>query len=251
MSASVALEKRVAAFFDIDGTLIPPPSLERRFFASLRRAHAIPLLNYLRWCSAAVRLMPRGLHAVQHANKFYLYGVRSDLIYQHVESIAFFEEGVERVAWHARQGHAVVLLSGTLEPLAQLVATALGCELEARGVVNHLSVCATRLKDKSGRWTGELKGPAMYGPAKFDAILEMGRVKGIDLFRSYAYGDSLLDQRMFAAVGHPQVVNPGKELAETAGLCNWPIWHWYHEKKIAPFEQSCAEIEIQPVESQS
>ena len=40
---------RVAAFFDLDGTLIGGPSLERRFFEELRYQGAIPLRNYFLW----------------------------------------------------------------------------------------------------------------------------------------------------------------------------------------------------------
>src|SRR4029077_10693445 len=40
---------RVAAFFDLDGTLILRPSLERRFFAELRQRRAIPMRNYFLW----------------------------------------------------------------------------------------------------------------------------------------------------------------------------------------------------------
>src|ERR1700743_146050 len=52
---------RVAAFFDIDGTLLPLPSLERRFVSELRRERLIPIGNYVRWLPAAIRLVPGGL----------------------------------------------------------------------------------------------------------------------------------------------------------------------------------------------
>ena len=44
-------EGGVAAFFDLDGTLVPGPSLEWRFFRELRKNHRIPFINYLRWTS--------------------------------------------------------------------------------------------------------------------------------------------------------------------------------------------------------
>ena len=58
MMADAITGDRIAAFFDLDGTLIPDPSLERRFFSQLRRNHAIPLTNYLRWGAEALRLLP-------------------------------------------------------------------------------------------------------------------------------------------------------------------------------------------------
>jgi hypothetical protein len=50
---------RVAAFFDLDGTLVALPSLERRFFRMLRYRRAIAAKNYWRWLAEAVRLAPR------------------------------------------------------------------------------------------------------------------------------------------------------------------------------------------------
>jgi len=67
--------RRVAAFFDLDGTLVARPSLERRFFAELRYRGAIPMGNYFLWLARAVWLAPRGIQMMRHANKMYLRGV--------------------------------------------------------------------------------------------------------------------------------------------------------------------------------
>jgi HAD superfamily phosphoserine phosphatase-like hydrolase len=232
MSADSKTIGRVAAFFDLDGTLIPEPSLEQRFFRELRRSGAIPFSNYLRWGVHALRLLPRGLLVVQHHNKRYLAGVCSDLVFRHMESISFFEEGIARVAWHARQGHEIVLVSGTLQALARLAATALECELEARGVLVRPRVCATRLAEERGRWTGHVADEGMYGAAKARAIEELAKLGKVDLRQCYAYGNSLLDRQLLCAVGHGHAVNPGKELAALANEKDWPIWHWHQEKKL-------------------
>ncbi len=102
MSGAREQERRVAAFFDIDGTLVPEPSLERRLFRELRRTCAIGWTNYARWGMEAVRLLPRGLTAIAHGNKSYLRGLREEQILEVVEPIAFFEEGVARAEWHGR-----------------------------------------------------------------------------------------------------------------------------------------------------
>src|SRR5689334_7862011 len=68
--------KGVAAFFDLDGTLIPLPSLERRLFRTLRYRRQIPARNYFLWLREAVRLLPRGVSASFQANKMYLRGVQ-------------------------------------------------------------------------------------------------------------------------------------------------------------------------------
>ncbi|MFI5098544.1 MAG: hypothetical protein ACHQT6_11285, partial [Candidatus Acidiferrales bacterium] len=67
-----------AAFFDVDGTLIPEPSLEQRFFREVRRSGAIRLGNYFLWTREALRLLPKGIAATVHGNKRHWSGVRCD-----------------------------------------------------------------------------------------------------------------------------------------------------------------------------
>jgi HAD superfamily hydrolase (TIGR01490 family) len=232
MSGAGEQERRAAAFFDIDGTLVPEPSLERRLFRELKRTGAIPWVNYLHWGVEAVRLLPRGLTAIAHGNKRYLCGLRAEQILKAAEPIAFFEEGVARVEWHARRGHEIVLVSGMLKPLARMVAMALECELEARGLEREVLVSATRLEERAGRFTGRVLGEANYGEAKRRAMEVLARAMQINLRESHGYGNTLLDRAMLDAVGHAHAVNPGKELAATANLRDWAIWHWHQEKKF-------------------
>jgi len=233
----------VAAFFDLDGTLLPEPSLERRLFSSLRKSRAIPHANYLFWAMESLRLLPSGLLAVQHGNKRYLSGLNVDFAVHLFDSLTFFEEGIARVAWHARQAHQIVLVSGTLEPLAQLAAVALECELEARGLQVHLLALATELEVVRGHWTGRLAHPALYGPAKAHAVVERALSRRWSLPECHAYGDSILDAALLSAVGHGHAVNPASDLAAIANREDWPIWHWRLEKRIAPRANCVSEIQ--------
>jgi len=243
--------KRIAAIFDLDGTLLPEPALERRFFAALRRNGRIPLLNYLRWASEACRLLPRGWFAVQHGNKRYLANVCTSLAFRYVEGISFFEEGLARVAWHAQQKHEIVLISGTLEPLARMAAMALECELEARGIHIQPWVCATQLAEYRGCWTGGVLGEAVHGPAKVGTLETLAGYAKFDLRPSHAYGNSWLDRYLLGAVGHAHAVNPGKALAALANEKDWPIWHWHQEKKIAAKDQRKSNTEILHIEGRA
>jgi len=229
---------RVAAIFDLDGTLVPEPSLEWRLFAALRGSDRIPWANYLRWGVEALRLLPRGLLAVQHRDKRYLTGLSPALVFRHMESISFFDEGIARVLWHTAQGHQIVLVSGTLEPLAQLAAMALECELEARGHPFLPRVCATRLAEQAGQWTGHLAGEAVSGAVKERAIKELARSEKFDLRECHGYGNTLLDRQLLCAVGHGHAVNPGKGLAALANERDWPIWHWHVQKSVQPKRSS-------------
>ena len=237
---------RVAAFFDLDGTLILRPSLERRFFAELRQRRAIPMRNYFLWLARAARLTPHGVQVMRHANKMYLRGLRPGQVGSERErgqpprqgsgqaGLAvprFFPEGVDQVAWHAQRGHAIVLLSGTLAPLAQEMALALVMRLAVRGIAASVAVCATRLEENDGRWTGRIVGDAMFGVAKGRAVQQMAVDKGFELAQCYAYGDSVSDQWMLEAVGRPVAVNPSWRLKTLARRKSWPVLTWAEGKR--------------------
>jgi HAD superfamily hydrolase (TIGR01490 family) len=244
-------ERRVAAFFDIDGTLVPEPSMEKRLFRGLQRTNEIPWTNYARWGMEAARLLPRGLTAISQGNKSYLCGLREEQILEAVEPIAFFEEGVARVEWHARRGNEIVLVSGMVKPLARMVAMALECELEARGVERDVLVSATRLEERGGVFTGQVLGEANYGEAKRRAMEVVARAMQINLRESHAYGNTLLDRPMLSAVGNGHAVNPGKELADTANSRDWAIWHWHHERKFASDHLLKEKVKLQTIGTHS
>jgi len=237
----------VAAFFDLDGTLVARPSLEKRFFRMLRNRRAIPARNYLLWLREAMRLMPRGIGAILQANKVYLRGV--EILDEHGEGDpdgqpaegqpraawqrnprqpvpVFLAPAIEKVAWHANQGHQIVLVSGTLLPLARRAASAMEAELAARGITVTIRVLATRLEELDGRWTGRILGPAMFGEAKARAARRRAEEMRLDLGRCYAYGDSLNDRWLLAAVGRPTAVNPSKGLGQMAKKRGWPTIEW-------------------------
>jgi fatty acyl-CoA reductase len=222
----------IAAFFDLDGTLIAPPSLERRFFASLRRHGALPIGNYFLWLVETLRLAPQGIQSVRQANKMYLRGLlagddESRKSGQPEMAVPrFFPDGVDQVAWHARQGHAIVLVSGTLAPLAQEMAVALVVRLAVRGIAASVGVCATRLEENDGRWTGRIIGDAMFGEAKWRAVRRLAAETGFELARCYAYGDDESDRWMLEAVGRPVAVNPTPKLEQLARRREWAVMVW-------------------------
>jgi HAD superfamily hydrolase (TIGR01490 family) len=242
MIAGLQPKSQIAAFFDLDGTLVAGPSLEQRFFRTLRQQRAIPVKNYFLWLTHAVQLAPRGIAPIVHANKMYLRGVRTDYgvlslaggnrtkrgeLHSRREHVpAFFPQAVDRVAWHAAQEHSIVLVTGTLAPLAHEMALALLLRLAVRRITASIGVCATRLEEAAGRWTGLISGDAMFAEAKVRAAQHLARKAGFDLARSYAYGDTANDRWLLGAVGRPIAVNPSRELQRIARLLDWPVMWW-------------------------
>jgi phosphoserine phosphatase len=255
-------ERNIAAFFDLDGTLLAPPSLERRFFRMLRYRREIPTTNYFLWLMEALRLLPRGVNAILHANKMYLQGVhildergeRDGGVSSwhksgHQEEgqasapprrnprlpvPAFFAPAIERLVWHAKQGHEIVVVTGTLEPLAWQVVSAMEDELAVRGITARICVCATRLEEMDGKWTGRISGEAMFGEAKARAAKWLAGEMQLDLGRCYAYGDSLHDRWWLAVVGKPAAVNPSKDLLRISQTRGWQVLHWNGKENRSP-----------------
>jgi HAD superfamily phosphoserine phosphatase-like hydrolase len=249
----------VAAFFDLDGTLVPLPSLERRFFRMLRYKRAIPVKNYFLWLREALRRLPCGIAAMLQANKMYLRGVPilaerdeedgavfswhkdghqaegqwSALPAKRVRRNpglpvpTFFGQAVDSVAWHVKRGHEIVLLSGTLEPLARGAARAMEAELAERGITVTIHVIATRLAEQDGKCTGRVMGEAMFGEAKAHAAKRFAEEMKLDLGRCYSYGDSLHDRSLMETVGRPVAVNPSNDLLCVARARGWPVLHRY------------------------
>jgi len=254
----------VVAFFDLDGTLLSLPSLEQRLFRTLRYRQEIHKKNYFFWLREAIRLIPRGISAILQSNKMYLRGAPIiDERGERDESVSsghksghqaegqasalppkrarrnprlpvptFFAQAIEAVAWHVKQGHVIVVISGTLEPLARRAARALETELAARGVFVTIRVIATRLEEKDGRWTGRVLGEAMFGEAKARAAKRLATELGLDLRTCHAYGDSLNDRWLMEVVGRPATVNPSNDLARIARMRGWPILSWKEKENV-------------------
>lgn len=217
-----------AAFFDVDGTLIVKPSLERRFVRALWHERKISLRNGFAWLREAVRLAPGGLTYVLQGNKAYLRGIRptgaqADRV---VRNAPFFPAAMECAAQHAANGGRIVLVTGALEVLANEIAQRLRTELAKQNLFPEMHVCATRLEEKDGLWTGQILGQPMFGQAKAIAVWWYAEKWKLHLAECSAYGDSVHDQWMLASVGKPVAVNPDAGLRDIARNQRWKIVEW-------------------------
>ena len=211
----------IGAFFDLDGTLLPRPSLEWRFIAHLSKLGEISAANLLPWVWLSAR---RLLQAPQKAisNKMYLARLPESLASEWAdspagESIKFLQEGLDHISWHIGEGHRIAFVSGTLAPLARAVARRLAIDAD---------VIATNLEVAGDRWTGRLAGPHMSDRQKANAVLGFAKQHALRLEQSYAYGDRISDLPMLESVGHPFAVNPDLRLERVARLRAWAICNW-------------------------
>jgi HAD superfamily hydrolase (TIGR01490 family) len=222
------------AFFDLDGTLLAAPSLEWRFIGYLLERGEISSARAGRWLARFAGTFWRGLDGATEGNKHYLGGISEALVNDWEKSLApgffradsppFFARALQRIVWHGAQGHRVFFVSGTLAPLARLVARGLTAVVSA-----DIGVCATELEVSPGSlrvWSGRIVGEHMSGGAKLRAVRMLAARYGLDLARSYAYGDSSGDLPMLEGVGNAVAVNPTRSLARVASQRGWPTRVW-------------------------
>jgi phosphatidylglycerophosphatase C len=97
----------------------------------------------------------------------------------------------ERLAWHQREGHEVLIVSATLDVYLDEVARRLD--------VAHL-LCTVLEVDDTGRCTGRLAGGNCRGPEKAERLRAY---LGDATVTVWAYGDSAGDAEMLAIADHP------------------------------------------------
>jgi HAD superfamily hydrolase (TIGR01490 family) len=230
-------DKKIAAFFDLDGTLTAGNSLEWNYFSILRLQRKIRAKNYWFWLAHAFRLAPRGIAQMLHANKMYLRGVAADT---QCPKPAFLPQALQQIAWHARQGHLIMIISGSLEALVKDAASRIRNELANLGINSAIHVVATQLEERAGTWTGRLAGPARIGAAKAEGVRGLAMELNLDLSRCYAYGNTRTDIPMLEAVGRPAAVNASNDLRDVARRKCWPEIIWQKENSR---ESSAKEIQ--------
>jgi phosphoserine phosphatase len=82
----------------------------------------------------------------------------------------------------------------------------------------------------------------MFGKAKARAVKHMAKEMQLDVARCYAYGDSLNDGWLMAAVGRPAAVNPSKDLAGMARTRGWPVLNWEANENLTQRRRGHREV---------
>ncbi|MBM3877015.1 MAG: HAD-IB family hydrolase [Verrucomicrobia bacterium] len=200
MTAPATPAKPVVAVFDFDGTITWADS----FIPFLREA-----CGFGKFWSGVVVLSPvtvahlLGLVSNSRAKEVFIRFFLGGWTHEQLEAVAAkFATGprlanmvnplaMDRLAWHLREGHRVVLLSASPEfylrhwAAGQGIATTLG----------------TRLEFAAGQATGRMSGLNCHGREKVSRLeAELGP---LDRFEIHAYGDSRADLHLLGKIQHP------------------------------------------------
>ncbi|TLY35156.1 MAG: HAD-IB family hydrolase [Nitrospirae bacterium] len=213
----------IAAFFDLDNTIVPGPAIELEYFRLLWRHRMVGAKELLRSAAVLLRNIPPLSFDPLRQYKAYLVGKPASKI--EGPSMAFFWENIcprisedarRAIEEHRSQGHRLVLLTGCPEFLVSPLATFLKIE----------EVAAGRLERNGLTYTGRMLAPYPYREGKRIVAERLAAEQGLDLSASYMYGDSPGDLAALEAVGNPRVVNPIRGMDRIARRRGWRILHW-------------------------
>ncbi len=117
---------------------------------------------------------------------------------------------------HRDAGRLVVMATTTPQDLIRPLAELLGFD----------DVIATTYGQVDGRYDGTIDGEFVWGKGKARAVADWVMRNDVDLLDSYAYSDSWYDTPLLSIVGHPTVVNPDPRMIGMATVRRWPIVHF-------------------------
>ncbi|MBE6830455.1 MAG: HAD-IB family hydrolase [Ruminococcaceae bacterium] len=206
--------KRIAAFFDIDGTI----SREGLISEMFKKMIKYELIDNSKWDNEVEPAFTRWdkrvgdydiylqkmvdiyTETVKNTSAFHIAYIAKKVIEQKGERVYTYSR--ERIRWHKKQGHIVIAISGSPIELVSEVSRMYGMD-DYRGTIYQVG--------KNGSYNGEII-PMWDSQSKRKAVLEMAEKHNIDLSQSYAYGDTNGDYSMLQLVGNPVAVNPTREL---------------------------------------
>jgi HAD superfamily hydrolase (TIGR01490 family) len=218
------IEKKSAAFFDLDNTLLRGSStflfgkeaVKLAFFTrkDLWR-FGISQLRFIRFGENADMLKhieDRAMHLAEGQSASELERL-IETVWENQISMRMWPETVRIAQEHVAAGREVWIVTASPVQMGEFIAKKLGLT----------GALGTILEIKDDKLTGEFVGRPLHGETKAAAVREMAHNRGISLRKSYAYSDSHNDLHMLARVGHPVAVNPDKILTKYAKAAGWKI----------------------------
>ena len=206
--------KKIAAFFDIDGTIYREGLItevfkkiikyelvsENKWYNEVRPA-------YLSWDKRQgdydaylQKMVDIYTEAIKGIDKYHIDYIAKKVIDQKGDRVYTFTR--ERIKWHKDQGHIVIAISGSPSELVREMSKKYNMD-DYKGTIYKL--------DDNQKYSGDVI-PMWDHKSKLSAINELVEKYNIDLSKSFAYGDTSGDFTMFQSVGIPYAINPTKEL---------------------------------------
>ncbi len=221
-SQRATLTTPVAAIFDVDGTLVRGNAIDYYLFfvrhlsnpvQRLLKHLAVPMWGpyWLLLDRIDRRRFNRSFYRQYRGFSVATMRDLAEACFQDVFVPRLIPETLRRAEQHRARGDRILLVSGTLDFILAPLAEFLGAE----------AVLSPSLAHEDGIYQGRIAGKNVVGSTKVEVVTDYARTEGIDLSRSYAYGDSLSDVSLLSQVGRAIVVDPGKKLLNMADRLGW------------------------------
>jgi len=216
--------KQIAAFFDLDRTLISEFSA-KQFIQARIKSRKMPAKELAsQFIGAMVYTMGNKNFASLAALSAKGVGNMEERILQelgeevYLKSLSktIYPESRALVEAHMAKGHTVAIVSAATPYQVEPIARDLG--------IKH--IMCTRMEVAHGKFTGKIVEPACWGEGKAIAGRNFAAANKIDLDKSYFYTDSYEDLPLLEIVGHPKPVNPDKDLSAHAMNNDWSIYRF-------------------------
>ena len=218
-------QKKQAAFFDLDNTLIQGSSLfyfvkglvsngevTKRSIMRLAYQHFQYKRNKTESDNAIQTTTQRVLEFVKGKTHLHLHNICQSVVEEFFPKI-INPRLVDEIEKHKSEGRDTWIITASPIEIAEIFSKKLGMN-GGFGTVSEI------IDDK---FSGKLDGKPMHGFSKAVKIRQLAALHAYDLENSFAYSDSINDLPLLATVGNPRIVNPNKELQILAVKNNWPI----------------------------
>ena len=133
-------------------------------------------------------------------------------------------KAVECIEWHRRQGHVLLLATGSLDVYAAAIGHRLGFD----------RVIATRAAWDEDRITGGFEGGNLRGEAKLAEVRSALRLSGQRPSRIIAYSDHHSDLPLLYFADEAIAVDPTPSLARLARIYGFSIANWTDPTSVPP-----------------
>ena len=208
------MKKKVAAFFDIDGTLYREGLITEVFKKMIKCEIIEPekwyndvRQDFEKWDrrqgdydTYLLKMIDIYMEAIKGLNKYQVEFIAKRVIEQKGDRVYTFTR--DRIKWHKEQGHILITVSGSPIELVKEMSLKHGFD-DFMG--------AEYVLDENGQYTGDVI-PMWDSESKEKAIRKLQEKYDIDLGKSYAYVYTAGDYTMLSKVGNPFAMNPTNEL---------------------------------------
>ncbi|HYF71351.1 MAG TPA: HAD-IB family hydrolase [Nocardioides sp.] len=226
VSTGSTTEPAVAAFFDMDGTLLSSNVIETYLWLRLREQTGSERVTELGRMAARLPGLVRAERRERSAFLRSVYREYAGARLDELEAVAaehltdhvlarLSPDAVRRIREHRAAGHHTVLITGAIRPLTR--------PLEP--LFDHVEAAELAV-DERGVCTGHLDSSPLVGESRAAWMRQYAAAHGIDLAASYGYADSHSDLPLLEAVGRPVAVRPDVPLYRHARQHRWTIVDW-------------------------